>query len=60
MAFIDKEEKHNLRVCERCLMAIESREGTQAILKHYIDTDEEPGFCEWCDEDGFDVLYELI
>lgn len=50
---------NNLKVCLHCLMAIESREGYQPTIPHYIDL-EEPGFCEWCEEDGFDVLYELI
>ena len=52
-------EHENLWVCERCLMAIESREGNQAILKHYIDEDENSR-CDWCEEDGYDILYELI
>ena len=51
-------EHKNLWVCERCLMAIESREGNQATLKHYIDEDEET-LCDWCEEPS-DVLYELI
>lgn len=53
--------RENLWVCERCLMAIESREGNQAILKHWVDEDDEnESKCEWCDENGFDILYELI
>ena len=51
-------EHKNLWVCEHCLMAIESREGNQATLKHYIDEDEETP-CDWCGEPS-DVLYELI
>ena len=51
----------NLWVCERCLMAIESREGNQATLKHYVDeNDDVESKCEWCEEVGFDHLYELI
>ena len=51
--------KHeNLWVCEHCLMAIECHEGNQAMLKHYIDEDEETP-CDWCGESS-DVLYELI
>ena len=48
-------------VCEHCLMAIESREGNQATLKHYVDEDDEiESKCDWCKEYGFDTLYELI
>ena len=57
--------RDTLWVCDHCLAAIESREGTQAIMKHYIDLeydpeDEEVSKCEWCEETGFDTLYELI
>lgn len=45
-------------VCEHCLMAIESREGNQATMRHYVD--EEESKCDWCEEEGFDTLYELI
>lgn len=48
-------------------MAIESREGNQATLTHYIDIDDEEEIenneeskCDWCKEYGFDVLFELI
>ena len=51
----------NLWVCEHCLAAIESREGNQATLKHYVDEDDKiASKCSWCHENGFDVLYELI
>lgn len=60
-----KEEKPtkepNMRVCEHCLMAIESREGNVPTLKHYVDEDDdEASKCEWCEDVGFDVLYELL
>lgn len=52
-----------LTVCERCLMAIESREGEQITRRVYIDDDENPA-CDWCgetaNEGGFCVLYEFI
>lgn len=51
-------EHENLWVCEHCLMAIESREGNQATLKHYVDEDESK--CDWCEEVGFDTLYEIV
>ena len=50
-----------LKVCEHCLMAIESREGRQPTLIHYVDeTDETESRCDWCEEHGHDELYELI
>ena len=54
-------EKQNLWVCRHCLMAIESHEGNQATLLHYVDeNDELESKGEWCEEIGFDTLYELI
>lgn len=54
-------KKQNLWVCRNCLMAIESHEGNQATLPHYVDeNDDEESKCEWCEETGFDTLYELI
>lgn len=55
MATLRKE--HNLTVCERCLMGIECHEGNQATITRYFDDD---GVCEWCEEEGFDTLYELV
>ena len=57
---MDRDE-NKMFVCEHCLWAIESREGHQATLSHYVD--EEDGCeskCDWCGDDGFDLLYELI
>ena len=57
----DYEPRKNLWVCSHCLAAIESREGNQAIFPHFIDEDdEEESKCDWCEETGFDVLYELV
>ena len=45
----------NLWVCEKCLYAIESREGDMATCSHkenYLP-------CDWCGEE-YDTLYELI
>ena len=48
-------------VCEHCLWSIESREGHLTTMPHYIDEeDNEESKCDWCEEDGFDLLYELI
>ena len=49
-----------LKVCEHCLMAIESREGTLPTLKHYIDSDDTDAKCDWCEETEIDVLYEIL
>ena len=57
----DYEPRKTLWVCEHCLWAIESREGNQPQLKHYVDeTDAVDSKCGWCGEIGFEELYELI
>lgn len=57
----DYEPRETLWVCEHCLWAIESREGNQPQLKHYVDeTDAVDSKCGWCGECGFEELYELI
>jgi hypothetical protein len=43
------ERRAEMKVCERCLWAIESREGSQMSIKHWID-DEEEVVCEWCED----------
>ena len=54
-------EREKMWVCEHCLWAIESREGNQAIMPHYVDEeDDEESKCDWCEEVGFDLLYELV
>lgn len=54
-------DENKLWVCEHCLWAIESREGNQATLSHYVDEEDEcSSKCDWCGEDGFDLLYELV
>lgn len=59
-------ERETMWVCEHCLAAIESREGYLPTLRHdigleYDDEDfEEKSKCDWCEETGFDVLYELV
>lgn len=52
------EEREHLWVCDHCLAAIESREGNQARLAHYVEGVESR--CDWCKEFGYDTLYELI
>ena len=48
-------------VCDHCFAAIESREGNQAVLKHFVDEDDDiESKCDWCEDVGFDTLYELI
>lgn len=53
-------EHKTLWVCEHCLWVIESREGNLPTLVHYIDEDDEESKCDWCGDDGYDKLYELI
>lgn len=53
-------EENNLKVCEHCLAAIESREGSLPYITIYVDLEDDKGKCEWCEQDGFDTLYELI
>ena len=54
-------EREKMWVCSHCLAAIWSREGNQATLTHYVDEDDEQeSYCDWCEESGFDTLYELI
>lgn len=53
--------RKSMWVCDHCLTAIESREGNQAVLKHFVDEDDDvESKCDWCEEVGFDTLYELI
>ena len=53
--------KDSFMVCEHCLWAIESHEGKQVTITHYIDEEEENEFhCVWCEESGFDKLYEIL
>lgn len=57
----DYKPRETMWVCEHCLMGIESKEGNQAQLKHYVDEmDAVESRCDWCHECGFDMLYELI
>lgn len=57
----DYEPREPMWVCSHCLMAIESREGNQATLRHFVDeTDAVESRCDWCRECGFDTLYELV
>lgn len=50
-----------LRVCLQCLMAIESHEGYQHAKTVYVDDteDKEESTCDWCEDSGFSVLYEI-
>ena len=51
----------NLWVCDHCLIAIESHEGEQVTMKHYVNVDDKVASrCSWCHENEFDTLYELI
>ena len=59
-SFVMKDKEY-LYVCERCLMAIESREGNLARKIYRTDEEDELDCtCDWCEEGGFDELYQLI
>lgn len=51
------EPREKMWVCDHCLAAIESREGNQATMRHYVDGVD--SICDWCEQSS-DVLYELI
>ena len=54
-------DQDKMYVCEHCLWGIESHEGRQVTLPHYVDEqNEEESKCDFCGEHGFDLLYELI
>ena len=54
----------NLWVCPHCLAAIESREGKQTTVRHDIGLEfediDKTSKCDWCEQEGFSTLYELI
>ena len=50
----------NLKVCDRCLMAIESREGKQLTITRHRDEESEDFVCDWCGEDMYDELHEFV
>ena len=53
-------EREKLTVCRHCLMAIESREGQQVTRTICTDSENETeSRCDWCEETGFDELYEI-
>lgn len=60
------EERKSMWVCHHCLMAIESKESYLPTVYHNIELEyDEEDFdkmskCDWCEENGFDVLYEII
>lgn len=57
----ESNERKCLTVCDQCLAAIESHEGNMATKLIYVDEeDEEESRCDWCEENGFDQLYEII
>ena len=47
-----------LKVCECCLMAIQSHEGTQTKTEIFVDENNtKESRCDWCGESGNDKLY---
>lgn len=57
----DSNDRKPLRVCQYCLQEIESHEGRQRYKTTYVDEDDlEESKCDWCEETGNDVLYEIV
>lgn len=57
---MENTERQALRVCWHCLLGIEAHEGAQYSRTIYVDEDDpEESYCEWCEDYGFDVLYEI-
>lgn len=58
---MDERNPESLYVCEHCLWAIESREGHQKANIIYINDEENEAEsrCDWCEEHGFNILYEI-
>lgn len=51
----------HLCVCEHCLCAIESHEGSRPHFTIWCDEDDpDDSRCDWCEEDGFDTLYAFV
>lgn len=49
-----------MRVCADCLRTINDHEGRQIVKKIYVDErDPRESRCDFCEETGFDVLYEI-
>ena len=64
----ESDDDRPLRVCRQCLMGIESHEGKQRTKHIYIDDEDfyddpneyiKDSTCDWCEESGFDELWEL-
>ena len=53
-------DDNKLYVCQRCLGAIVSKEGRQAVKTHDVELEEIDGTCDWCGNDGNTELYELL
>lgn len=53
-----EQQEQMLKVCRKCLMAIECHEGSQITQAIAVDEeDETESKCDWCEESGFDTLY---
>ena len=57
---VEIDRDNHMYVCDYCLQAIESHEGKQRAKAITVDEDDdEESFCDWCEESGFDTLYEI-
>ena len=49
-----------MKMCADCLRTINDHEGRQIVKKIYVDErDPLESICDFCEESGFDVLYEI-
>lgn len=57
----EERKEGSLWVCERCLEGIKCHEGHLPVKEHCVDEDDEKeSRCDWCEESGNDVLFELM
>lgn len=57
---VEQDRDNRMYVCEHCLMGIEAHEGPQHARVIWVDEeDPEESYCDWCEESGFDQLYEI-
>lgn len=53
--------KKKIKVCDRCLHAIVSKEGKHLVSAECVDeTNPIESRCEWCGEIGFDMIYSIF
>lgn len=60
MDYYAERDYNKLCVCPYCIQAIEAHEGRQRAVLLWVDeTDEISSKCDWCEESGYDELYQI-